>query len=139
MAGFAEAQLVPEIGHADRALEGEDALEAVVVEDHDRQLQALGHGGHDLGVQHQVRTVADHDHDLALGVGQADAQPGRDLVAHAGEAVLDVIGLRVVDSPQPEEVAGQAAGGADHGGLAPDRVVDDPDHLGLAEVARLGR
>ena len=64
--GVAEAQLVAEVRDADEALEGEDALEAVVVEDDDRELQALGDRGHDLRVQHQVRAVADHHHDVAI-------------------------------------------------------------------------
>ena len=62
----AEAELVAEVRHADQPLEREDALEPVVVEDDDRELEALGDGGDDLGVQHQVRPVADHDDDLAV-------------------------------------------------------------------------
>ena len=135
--GVAEAQLVAEVRHADEALEGQDALEAVVVEDDDRQLQALGDRGHDLRVHHQVRAVTDHHDDVAIGIGQAHPEPGHDLVAHAREAVLDVVGLGILGAPQPQQVAGQAARRADDRRVAADRVVDDPDHLGLAKIARL--
>ncbi len=70
-----------------------DALVAVVVEDDDRDPDALGDRGHDLRVEHQVGAVADGDHHLALRLGELHADAGRDLVAHAGVAVLEVVGL----------------------------------------------
>ena len=67
------------------------------------------------------------------GSASLTPRPAGDLVAHARVAVLEVVGLGVLGAPQLQQVAGQAARGADHRGVAADRLVDDADDLGLGE------
>jgi hypothetical protein len=134
----AGATLVGERADADGALQPVDRLESLVVDQHDREGDALGDGGDDLGVQHQVGAVADEHDDLARRLRELDADARGDLVPHAGEAVLDVVALRVAAAPQLEQVAGHGARRVDDHGPAADRVVDDAHHLGLGDgpVAR---
>jgi hypothetical protein len=58
-----------------------------------------------------------------LGHGVAPA--AGDLVAHAGEAELEIIGVGVLDAPALGRFAGQAARGRDHPVVGPARDVDD--------------
>ena len=96
----------------------------VVVEEHDRELDALLHGGDQLLRHHQIRAVADDHVDLALRRGHAHAQPAGNLVAHARVAVFEVVALRIARAPQLVQVAGQAAGGADDDVARPERRVE---------------
>ena len=84
------AELVAEADPGAPHLEPADALVAVVLGDDDGDLQALLNRGHQLGRVHQVRAVADQDEDLAVGLSQADAQAGGDLVAHARVAEFEM-------------------------------------------------
>ena len=77
------------------------------------------HRGGDLGVDHEVAAVADHHDDLAFGPRQLHAEPAGDLVAHAGVAVFQVVGAGPPRLPELVQLAGQAAGGADHDRVAP--------------------
>ena len=106
---IAEPQLVAEVADAAVAREVEDALVAVVVEHDDGQRQPFGDRRDDLGVEHQVRAVPDHDDDVALWIRELHAEPRGDLVAHARVAVLEVVRLGVLGAPQLQEVARQAA------------------------------
>ncbi len=51
---------------AGRLLQAVDAAEAAIVEDDDDQLAAEHHRGRDLGIQHEVRSVADRHHDFPI-------------------------------------------------------------------------
>ena len=122
-----------EARRAERARQRADRRVAVVVDEHDRDLDPFRDRRHEVAGQHEVRAVADHHVDLALGCGELDADPAGDLVAHARVAVLDVVALaeRIARPPELVQVAGRGAGGAhDDAGLA-GRVVDRPDHTGL--------
>ena len=94
--------------------------------------------GGDLGVEHQVAAVAEDDDHLALGLRELDAEPAGDLVAHAREAVLDVIAAGRRRAPQLVQLPRQRAGGADHD-VARRRVrgraLHRADHLGVAGSA----
>src|ERR687893_592450 len=103
---LAVAVLGPEPLGADGAGEGAYRREAGVVHEDDGELVALLDGGDDLGVHHQVRAVADHHVDLALGGGHLDAEAARDLVSHRRVAVLDVVALGIACAPQLVKVAG---------------------------------
>ena len=81
-------------------------------------LIALLDRGDDLRRHHQVRAVADHHVDLARRIGHLDAEAPGDLVAHARVAVLEVVAVGLARAPELVQVAGQAAGGADHDVLA---------------------
>ena len=54
---------------AQRLRERADGGEAVVLHQHDDDLDALLHGGDQFGGHHQVRAVADHDEHVAVRVG----------------------------------------------------------------------
>src|SRR5439155_8309658 len=131
--GLADAELVAEAMAAAGALEAVDALVAVVVVQHDRDLATLLHRGDDLVVQHQVAAVADEGVHLALRPRHLHPEGARDLVAHAGVAVLRVVVSARLAPPELVEVAGQAAGGVDHGAVLVDAPVEDAYHLGLLE------
>ena len=110
---LAVAVLRAEAVRAERARERADRVEAVVVDEHDRQLQPLLDAVTSSPEQHQVGAVADQHVDLALGRGHLHAEPAGDLVAHARVAVLDVVALRVARAPELVQVAGHRARGAD--------------------------
>ena len=128
-----------EAARADRARQRADRRVAVVLHEHDHELDPLGHRGRQLARQHQVRAVADHHEHLALGRGELDAHPARDLVAHARVAVLDVVALRVARPPQLVQVARHRAGRAHHHAGLAGGVVDRADHLGLARQRLVAR
>ena len=67
-------------------------------------------GGDDLLRHHQVRPVADEHVDFAVGSGHLDPETGRNLVPHAGVAVLEMELLRIASPPQLVQIARQAAG-----------------------------
>ena len=103
---------------AERLRQRADRREAMVLHQHDDQLDALLHGGDELLGHHQVGAVADHDEHVAVLAAssdrQLDAEPAGDLVAHAREAVLDVVALAVAGAPQLVQVAGHRSRRADH-------------------------
>ena len=117
---------------ADGLRERADRLVAVVLDEDDRQLDALRDGGDELLGHHQIGAVADHHEHLALGRGHLDAEPAGDLVAHAREAVLDVVALRVARAPQLVQVAGHATRPRrPRRRVGSDDAVDGADHLAL--------
>src|SRR5207249_2203039 len=69
--------------------------------------------GGDLAVEHEIGPVTDHHDDFALRLGEFHAQPSGDLVAHAGEAVLQVIARGLLGLPVLVQLPGQAPRGAD--------------------------
>ena len=134
--------------HAQRTAQAADAAEALVVHQHDDDLDALLYGGDNLRRHHQVGAIADEDVDLAGGVGHLGAQAAGNLVAHAGVAVLHVVAVRCACAPQLVQVAGMAASGRENdiartGGIpyrADDRALrwtsgggqrEQPVHFGL--------
>ena len=121
-------------GAADRARERADRRVAVVLDQDDDELDALGDRRRQLAREHQVGAVADHHEHLAVRRRELGAHPARDLVAHARVAVLDVVALAVGIGrpPQLVQVAGHRAGGADDHVALAGRLVDGADHLGLA-------
>ena len=108
---------------AERLRQRADRRVATVVDQHDDQLHALRDRGDDLRRHHQERAVADHDVDVAVLAGrigrELHAETAGDLVAHAGEAVLDVVALGVAGPPELVQVSRHGAGGADHDVLRP--------------------
>jgi len=105
----------------------------VVVQQHDLDGDPLLRGGDDLGRHHQVGAVADHHPHVTLRRGQLDPDPARNLVAHAGVAVLQVVAFGIAGAPQLVQVAGQAARRAEHHILRAGKRVEHADHLALAE------
>ncbi len=86
----------------------------MIVEQNDVQLLAFLYGGDDFLRHHQVGTVAHHDVDFAVGSGHFYAQSAGDFISHAGISILDVIALGIAGPPKFVQVAGQAAGCANH-------------------------
>ena len=86
----------------------------MVLHQHDDDLDALLHGGHQLGGHHQVGAVADHDEHVAVSSAISHAEAAGDLVAHAGVAVLDVVALGIPGPPELVQVTGHRAGRAHH-------------------------
>ncbi len=93
--------------------------------------QVLLDGRDDLRRVHQVRAVADQGPHGRAGRGLLDAERGRDLVAHAGVAVLQVVLARGAGPPQLVQVAGERAGRVDHDVLVADDRVQRAQHLRL--------
>ncbi len=104
----------------------------MVLQQHDDHLDALlGHGG-DLHRQHLVGAVTDdRDHLVVVADGELDAHRSRDLVAHAGERVLEVVLLGGARTPQGLQVAGHRAGGVDHDVVVAHQLVQGAEDLGL--------
>ena len=115
-----------EAGRADRPRQRADRRVAVVLYQHDHQLDTLRDRGHELARQHQVRAVADHHEHLALGRRELDPDPAGDLVAHARVAILDVVALRVARAPQLVQVARHRSGGAHHDIAGPAAALTAP-------------
>ena len=65
--------------------------------------------------------------------GEPDADRRGDLVAHAGEAELEVAVPAVGGVPHLQQVAGRAAGGGDDRVAGPGVLLEQPDQLGLGE------
>ena len=67
------------------------------------------------------------------GCGHPDPHRGRDLVAHAGEAELQVAGPAAGGVPHLLQVTGRAAGGGDDDVAGPGVLLQDADDLALGE------
>ncbi len=116
-----------------------DAPEAVVVEQHDGQRDALLDGRRDLRGHHQPRAVADHHVHPSGGLRHRDADATGHLVAHRGVAVLQVVAAGSRRAPQLVQVTRQAARGADHDAVPARRLVHQPDRFRLRDVRRRGQ
>src|SRR5829696_3037543 len=128
---FAVAVVGAEAVRADGAREGSDGGEPGVVDQHDGELTTLLDGGDDLGVHHQVGTIATHHVDLAFGGRHLHAEAAGDLVPHARVAVLDVVALRVARPPELVQVPGHGTCRADDDVLGIGERVDRPYDLAL--------
>src|SRR5262249_8182983 len=98
----------PEAARSERLRQAADRPEAPVVDEHDHELHVLLEGGDDLLRHHEPRAVAYHREDLAVWRGHLHAEGPRDLVAHAGVAVLEVVAPGVPRGPELVDAAGQA-------------------------------
>ena len=68
-----------------------------------------------------------------------DAEPAGELVAHAGEAVLEVVAAGRAGAPELVQFARQAARGADDDRVARRMPVDRAQHLGVRGPLGIGR
>src|SRR5215208_1365791 len=116
---------------ADGARERPDRGEPGVVDQDYGELVAFLDGSNNLGVHHQVRTVAAHYVDLALGGGHLHAEAAGDLIPHARVAVLDVVALRVARPPELVQIPRHGTGRADDNVLGFRERVDSPYDLAL--------
>ena len=141
-AGVGE-QVVEAVG-ALAGLQPVDHGEARVVAEHGDERDPGERRGVELGVQHQVGAVAEDRGDQAVRVGQGASERGAprrgDLVAHAGEAVLEVHGgarggarSYGAGAPAAVQLAGHPPGGGEHVVVGTRGVVDDPGDLGVGE------
>ncbi len=119
-----------------RTLQAVDAAVPAVVAEHDEERVAAGHRSRDLGVHHQVAAVAQQDGNGARGIGHLHAETARDLVAHAGIAVLEVIAAGLGAAPELVQLARQAAGGRDQGRALAQCAIDRAEHLRVGGKAR---
>src|SRR5215213_5013262 len=115
----------------DGARERPDGGKPGVVDQDYGELVAFLDGSDDLGVHHQVRTVAAHYVDFALGVRHLHAKPAGDLIPHARVAVLDVVALRVARPPELVQIPRHGTRGADDNVLGIGERVDSPYDLAL--------
>jgi hypothetical protein len=85
--------------------------------------------------RHEEGAVADEHHDPRVGVrvGEPDAHPGRDLVAHAGEPELQVGVPALGRVPHLLHVPGRAAGSGDDRVARPGVLLHEADDLALGE------
>ena len=90
--------------------------------------------GEHLGVEHDEAAVAGHGIDVLVADGVLHAQGAGHLIAHAGVAVLHMIGVDSFGPPHALHVAGQRAGGADDHVLGVDALVDHTQHRGLRQL-----
>ena len=83
----------------------------------------------------QEGAVADEHHHPRVGVrvGEPDAHPGRDLVAHAGEPELQVAEPALGRVPHLLQVPGRPAGGGDDRVAGPGVLLHQADDLALGE------
>ena len=130
-AGPTLAVLRAEALRAARLGQGTDRREAVVLQQDIDDLDALLGDRGQLHRKHLVGAVADDRDDLGLRTRQLDAHGGRDLVAHAGEGVLDVVLDGGLGLPQGLQVAGHRAGGIDDHVLIAHQLVEGAEDLGL--------
>ena len=85
-----------------------DASEACVVEDTDYDLLVLLHSGQKFRVQHYEASVSYHGVDIMpVPYGIFDTKSSGDLIAHAGIAVLHVVGIQAACTPHPLHVSGK--------------------------------
>ena len=103
------------------------------------ELVARQHRAVQVAVHHQVGAVADEDDDLAVGHGHLGPPRARDLVAHAGVAVLHVDAAHALGAPAAVELAGEAAGGRQRVVGGPGQAVDGPHDLGVGRPLLAGR
>ena len=120
-------------------LEPVDAAIAAVIEHNHDQLEAEPDGGFQLGVQHQVAAVAHGDEHVPPGLRLFHAKAASDLVAHAGEPVLDMVAAGLAGAPQLVQLPRQAAGGADHDAARAGRAIDSAHHLRVGRQRVAGR
>ncbi len=111
----------------------------MVLHQHQVDLDAFLHRGDQLGRHHQVGAVADQREHLARRVGQPGADRRRDLVAHAREAVLDVVLPRLLGTPQLVQVLGHRPGRVDHHVAVVKDLVEHAKHLSLSRPLVPGR
>ena len=83
----------------------------MILNQHCDELEFLGNRGNQLGVQHQIRAVANHDDSLATGTSNTEASGN--LVTHGRESIFNVIAEVVAHAPQLVQVARQRTGSAD--------------------------
>ena len=114
-----------------------DRREAVVLQQHEDHLDLLLDDGRQLHRQHLVGAVADDGDHLGVGPRELHAQRRRNLVAHAGEGVLDVVLLRRGGLPQALEVARHGAGGIDDNVRRAHQLVECAEHFRLGGQRRL--
>lgn len=125
---------------AGRLGEAADRGVAVVLEDDQLDRQVLLDCGDDLGGVHEVGAVADERPDRAVRGRHAHADRGRDLVAHAGVAVLHVVLARGAGAPELVQVAGERTGRVDEDVRVGDQLVQEAEDLGLGGAGpRVGR
>ena len=112
-----------------------DHLVAVVLGHDKGDRQLLLGGGGELGRCHQEGAVAEEGDDarVRLRSGQAHADGGRDLVAHAGEAELEVAVPAICGVPDLQQVTGRAARGGDDRVAGPGVLLQQTDQLALGE------
>ncbi len=103
----------------------------MVLDQDDVDRQPLLDRGDDLRRHHQVGAVPDQRPHGRVRGGLLDADPGRDLVAHAGVAVLQVVLARRAGPPQLVQVARERTGRVDHHVVVADDRVQRAQHLGL--------
>src|SRR3546814_7285475 len=94
---------IVEGGAAGRGLKAVNATEATIVEQHEDQFDAHRNRGGQLRIEHQIAAVANHDIDMARGLGELDANTAGDLIAHARIAVFDMIAAAGSRRPRSEE------------------------------------
>src|ERR1700730_13358984 len=96
------SQLVAKIRYADRTLQPEDALVAMIIDQDDRQTQPLAHGCHNFEIHHQVGAVSHHHDHFAIRVRQLDPDTSRNFVAHTRKTVFHVISFRIFWTPKAQ-------------------------------------
>ena len=92
-------------------------------------------GSDQLRVQHVEGTVAAHSVNFLIRAGDLSAQSGCNLVAHAGVAVLHVVGVLLACAPQTLHVARQRACCCTYDRVVVDHVVNGAQNSGLAQLA----
>src|SRR5204862_2364243 len=127
----ADAELVPEVPADAKHLQSPDALVAVVLRDHDRDLQPVLERGHELAGIEDVRAVADVRVDLAPVLRDPNADRARHLVATARVTELEVATASAGGVPELEQVSGRRARGGDDGVARLHGLVQGEDQLGL--------
>src|SRR5229473_3451020 len=118
---------------AARATQSSNTGETMIVKDHDVELHALLQRSDDLLGHHEVGAVSHKNVNFAARVGHLDSEAARDLVAHAGIAVLHVVILGIASTPEFMQIAGETARGTDDYVAWAERGVQQPDHLSLTE------
>ena len=133
-AAVAVAELVAELPAAAQHLQPMDHLVAVVLGDDDGDRRPFLRGGDQLGGRHQERAVPDKRHHALGSVRerQSAAQSGWNLVAHAGEAELQVAVAAVGGVPDLLQVSGWPTGGGDDRVTVPG-LLQQTDDLALGQ------
>ena len=116
-----------------------DDGEAAVVAHDDDELVPRQHRAVEVAVHHQVRAVADQGDHLAVGHGHLRSPGPRDLIPHAGVAVLAVERMDALRAPPADQLAGESPRGGDHVGGRTGGPVDRSDDLRVGrEVVGIG-
>ena len=82
-----------------------DAAVGHIVEQYNVDLRPLLQRGHQLRVQHHERAVSDQRIDFGLRLGRLHAQRGIHFIAHAGVAVLYVMGVGCPVTPDALQIS----------------------------------